>query len=882
MLDEYIHAIDALAAEHLAAYTAAIRNKYASRTATPKEFNDPVWGTLSLSALEVLLVDSPLIQRLRRIRQLGVVHWVYPSATHTRFEHSIGALHLTKRLLDSAAESGEPIPEHYCQLLRIAALCHDVGHGVMSHVSENALRYCEEVEDLLNEFAERHGREASLGEINSFLLVGTSAFTELIHAASDAAREAVVLPNHVQVIQDIIIGKRVDPEYPVLHQLISGPFDADKLDYMTRDAYMSGVPLVTDVNRLIRKVRSTRISLEHAPTTIQRLSTTATETVVVLAIHASGNRTLDELTLGRTLLFDKIYRHHKSRAFEVMVASMLTRLSKCAVDQGVPHLSALQALVFSDDELIEGAIPTDIGFAVDEDTSSFIAGMARRLSNRDGFVRSIQFSRKMTDDPYDQDDVQALGLQELLTDSEDAIRRRKISLEIAAGTEEAISILGMDAVLEGWAGSLSDYIWLDGAGRVELTVPTKAMLLTDSGKVVSFEQEAPETPQWAIAYQQTRDSAIVFCPQEIVVPTALAAERFVRKTYGVRLPVEAIHGARSSHTRCRDERVLLAEAGYYDDCPSDLKPKPARLLRGDTEVHVKGIATRLHGYCPPLIDPEQAGRDRFHPGLIESFVEQFQDDELIDSGLNLLGQLHLIDRHDVVRPLLTFLGRNPEFERSSLVVLGSSADSSSIATYFGLDAAQRYPDLKIRDLGGALIDDRPILFVDDLIGSGRQAASVVHAWFGELGLAEEMGEARFQLLPAAQEGLKQSRIAFCFAAGLEAGPRTLNAALEEHGVSEALIHVGREEDQIPNVFGSGNLEESARQRFVERCGEIGVQLLVHQDPGLRDKRKLGYGNLGLLLTFPYNTPSQTLTCLWERGVVDGRTWTPLLPRRRKR
>jgi hypothetical protein len=752
----------------------------------------------------------------------------------------------------------------------------------MSHVSENALRYCESVEDLINEFADENGREAPLGEINSFLLVGSRAFGDLLQAASTATGEAIEDPNATSALQNLILAKPVSPEYPVLHQLISGPFDADKLDYMTRDAYMSGVPLVTDVNRLIRKVRSVRISRTAAPVSIQKLTTTETDTLVVLAIHASGNRTLDELTLGRTLLFDKIYRHHKSRAFEVMVASMLSRLAECAVSQGLPHLAALQGLVLCDDELVLGAIPPDIGFEVDEETVSFVQGMSQRLSERRGFVRAVQFSRKMTDDPYDQDDVQARGLQELLVDSEDPIRRREVSVNIAAGTLEAIGILQLDDVIADWPGDLSDYIWLDGARRVELTVPSKAMLLTDSGKVVSFEEEAPETPQWAIAYQQTRDSAIVFCPQEIVVPTALAAERYVRTRYGVRLPAEAIHGSRSSTTRCLEERSKLVAAGFYTECPPDLEPRPARLRRGDTENNIRTIATHLHGYCPPLIEPEQAGRDRFHPGLIENFVAQFRDDDLIDSALTILEQLHLIDRRDVVRPLVDFLIENSEFENASLVVLGSSADSSSIATYFSLDVAQRYPNLRVRDLGTALLADGPILFVDDLIGSGRQAASVVHAWFGDLELAQELGEARFTLTPGAQEGLSESKIGFCFAAGLDAGPSRLKEALEAHDIVAPVVHVGRREENIPTVLRSGELTDDARSKFVSRCSEIGEQLLSETELPARNERQLGYGNLGLLLTFPYNTPSQTMTCLWERGTVDGREWTPLLPRRRKR
>jgi HD superfamily phosphohydrolase len=138
VLSGYQSLVEALSKQWLAEYTERISRLYNDRHATAKEINDPVWGTLTLSPLEVLILDSPLFQRLRRIKQLGVAHWVYPAATHTRLEHSIGALHLTHRLLAATNAEETTIPTQYARAVRVASLCHDVGHGVMSHVAENA------------------------------------------------------------------------------------------------------------------------------------------------------------------------------------------------------------------------------------------------------------------------------------------------------------------------------------------------------------------------------------------------------------------------------------------------------------------------------------------------------------------------------------------------------------------------------------------------------------------------------------------------------------------------------------------------------------------------------------------------------------------------
>src|SRR5581483_661567 len=115
--------------------------------------------TVLLNGSEVVLLDSPLLQRLRRIRQLGVVHYVFPGATHTRFDHSIGVLHRTASLVSatkaalSQAGIGISISDETERALRLTGLCHDIGHGLMSHVSENALEGDRTVNRLRLDFA---------------------------------------------------------------------------------------------------------------------------------------------------------------------------------------------------------------------------------------------------------------------------------------------------------------------------------------------------------------------------------------------------------------------------------------------------------------------------------------------------------------------------------------------------------------------------------------------------------------------------------------------------------------------------------------------------------------------------------------------------------
>src|SRR5665647_6618 len=147
-LDQHRSRLEAFTAELVGPYLDRVGGSSQGGPAVrTKEFNDPVWGTLQVRAEEVFILDSPLLQRLRRLKQLGVVHFVYPAATHTRLEHSLGTLHQIQQLITTLNEGGliepdeevlptapsasKPISDEMERVLRIAALCHDVGHGAM-------------------------------------------------------------------------------------------------------------------------------------------------------------------------------------------------------------------------------------------------------------------------------------------------------------------------------------------------------------------------------------------------------------------------------------------------------------------------------------------------------------------------------------------------------------------------------------------------------------------------------------------------------------------------------------------------------------------------------------------------------------------------------
>ncbi|MCH2023209.1 MAG: HD domain-containing protein [Saprospiraceae bacterium] len=170
-----------------------------------KIVNDPIYGLIEIpSGIIFELIEHPIFQRLRRINQLGLSHYVYPGATHNRFNHSIGAMHLTIQAIEILKSKGVAITPEEAEGVIIAILLHDLGHGPFSHSLENQLL-------LVNhEFLSISLMEQLNDRFDGKLNLAIKIFTNVYHKK-------------------------------FLHQLVSGQLDMDRMDYLTRDSFFTGV-----------------------------------------------------------------------------------------------------------------------------------------------------------------------------------------------------------------------------------------------------------------------------------------------------------------------------------------------------------------------------------------------------------------------------------------------------------------------------------------------------------------------------------------------------------------------------------------------------------------------------------------------------------------
>ena len=245
---------------------------------------DPLWNNIRIDSEALRVLDSEPLQRLRYVRQLGHAFLVYPGSTHTRFEHALGTYHLTRRTLGLLRDRGElaNVDAEEVTLVQLAALLHDVGHYPFSHALEEAGLPSHE------ELAEMHlCREELL-----------SIFHDT--GIDDAGGR----------ISDLITGNSRSP----LQGLVSGSLDLDKIEYLTRDARMCGVPYGTaDVDRLVHSL--TLMTLDTEQKTI--------------GVHEKGVSALESLLFARYQMYRNVYWHHAVRCatamFKRLVREVLSR-----------------------------------------------------------------------------------------------------------------------------------------------------------------------------------------------------------------------------------------------------------------------------------------------------------------------------------------------------------------------------------------------------------------------------------------------------------------------------------------------------------------------------------------------------------------------------
>lgn len=241
-----------------------------------KIINDPVYGFISIkSALIFDLIQHPYFQRLRYIKQLGMTHLVYPGALHTRFHHALGAMHLMHLSLEHLESKGHNITKEEAEAACVAILLHDIGHGPFSHALEHTL-----VNGVSHETISRLLMADLNKEFNGALDLALKIFNNQYNK-------------------------------PFLYQLISGQLDLDRLDYLNRDSFFSGVTEgMVSSDRIIKL-----LNIKDGN----------------LVVEEKGIYSIEKFLIARRLMYWQVYLHKTVIAAEQLLVKILERARELAL-----------------------------------------------------------------------------------------------------------------------------------------------------------------------------------------------------------------------------------------------------------------------------------------------------------------------------------------------------------------------------------------------------------------------------------------------------------------------------------------------------------------------------------------------------------------------
>jgi uncharacterized protein len=240
-----------------------------------KIVNDPIYGFVSIPYKIIFdLIEHPYFQRLRRIKQLGLTNLVYPGALHTRFHHAIGAMHLMGEAIEEIRAKGHDITDEEAKAVTIAILLHDIGHGPFSHSLEHSIVSNISHEGISELFMDRLNEE-----FNGELTLAIKIFQNKYHKK-------------------------------FLHQLVSSQLDVDRLDYLQRDSFYTGVSEgVISADRIIKMLNVVNNEL---------------------AIEAKGIYSIEKFIIARRLMYWQVYLHKTVLCAENLLVNILKRAKELA------------------------------------------------------------------------------------------------------------------------------------------------------------------------------------------------------------------------------------------------------------------------------------------------------------------------------------------------------------------------------------------------------------------------------------------------------------------------------------------------------------------------------------------------------------------------
>lgn len=812
-----------------------------------KSVKDSVWGMIDISREELIVVDSPVLQRLRGIRQLGVTFLTFPTADYSRFEHSLGVMHQVGRMITAlgSRSSARDLVENLRGPARLAGLLHDIGHLPYSHLCE---RYYDEHPDAdfataLRALSERLETQVKLSEFLTFLLIHIPSFQGLL------VKNARYDKEDVAAVSLAVLGYS-PPGKELLKQLTSNILDADKLDYMFRDAHYTGVPLPVDLERLLYKLKCLPPEAK---------TERGEKAGGLLAVDLGGAHLIEDLVISRRILSRQIYRHHKTLAAERLTIDILSQLKPRVLD-----LVAADDCYFS--PVAHPGAPSL--------TCRLLEDLRTRNLPRRAIAISYAFLPRIPvgqDNKLDVPDGDRISWAKFEEDLGSRPKREDLQAKIRGRFTEICKLCNIDHAED--VGFFIDVpqTMLDSSDA-ELFVEYP------DGRLKVFQPFAPKAA--AFAHSPENFFYIYYSGSPKMAPAAnVACESVLFGEYNLFFGTEASANAKINFHECEMlKRTLENKDPAWFKRARRLRPS-SRTARTQ-QITIRQLASKFHKY----------GLTRM--GITEDAIYRYLDqfpEQLVPSMINVLERIEYYDDEFILGNLPKLMRDGAAKDEAFVPITGLGESAATISYYL------KKAGLASKSMTEALATGaQEITFYEDSVLSGKQVSTRILNWFG---LEGESNDDRTEALSEAEQSqLRQARVRFCFLVARKDGIERLSEALNKVGLNNphtplmgqvsSMIQALQIHDNDKGALFAGTAEVDVK--LLSFLSEVGTGLMLstkhRENPEKWTEKRcgecaLGYDNLGELIVFMFNAPTSTVTALWKcGGTYDGFEWAPLFPR----
>lgn len=887
------------------------------RPRTSKVIKDSVWGMVEIDWQSIRVLDCPVVQRLRGVRQLGFSNLTYPSAEHSRFAHSLGMFAVVARFLESMARPDQSsMGENEYKRFEIekelkldllhAALLHDCGHMPFSHASEKLMVarpedfFCagSPLSEFMAEPEDKLSKSLQLSELLSLAIILSPRFKKFY---SEVVRDGLGDADRADRVATLIAGLRPEPKLRGIAELISNSaVDADKVDYINRDALACGIPVGIDEARLFLRSAFLEVKAEQiAKLTREKLPA---QDEVIFVVNASGVDTMEELASARASLYQRVYLHQTTRSAE----RLLARSMECLPTDD-PMRDAMYLLASDDSRLLRDLL---------SHKSIDVVKPAKMIRDRELPKRACAFGRTLVDLRMPVDQI-------LKGVAKDAIAKQSMGSSIETLRHVSLKgamLLALETAIAKEAVELAKQVYpiantlvpgpgltpfvtvlpmteLDGLSQ-DCIVRESNELVHSSRRTIADEQIDAARIYKSLGYVMTdpiwRNCVFLASRKVIALSTAQNSPKPIDVKVGdTSLQISgagsAIIDRHASARRSSLDLRQLAEveekaalAGYFDDAPWLLQADPG----ASTQIAMR--FGKFDGQFQWSVTPASA----------LAFLSQFPPSLRQEVSELLIGQFIYIDRATIRNSFKELIGNYQKTVNAKVWVVGLTPDSGAhVRTMMEQELKTSFSENEVSIEKGleqvldTISPGQAILFCDDNISSGSQAQSQFRAWFGvprdkwpEQDQAEG-GIFDLILSPGHQAKLRNARIALGYCVG---------SANAEAGVRQTLQDLGAKNFDGLKIKSPLNRGDSVSPKLHEFLRTVGINVLAYarygsvnglngldqdQSKAFRVDDACGYSDARALVATGYSVPTGTYPAFWCPGFHMGVPWMPLLVRR---